>query len=126
MSKADNERYARDRVRIRQRQAAYRETHGAKWQQARLAKYAVDPVKQTKSIWSTMIRRCHSPNHETFPYYGGRGIQVCAPWRESFDVFLADMGMRPKGRMIERRDGKGNYEPGNCFWATRSEQMKHR
>jgi hypothetical protein len=70
-----------------------------------------------------MITRCTNPSSQDRPLYAGRGITVCKRWRESFENFLADMGRRPSLRhSIDRTDNDGNYEPGNCRWATASQQ----
>lgn len=69
--------------------------------------------------------RCNNPNNESFKYYGGRGITVCERWND-FWVFAADMGTRPKGNSLDRIDPNGNYEPGNCRWATVAEQNRNK
>lgn len=74
--------------------------------------------------WRTMIARCHNPKHPQYANYGGRGISVCARWRESFENFSADMGQKPSpDHSLDRKDNDGNYEPGNVRWTTRTEQM---
>lgn len=76
------------------------------------------------SCWHGIIQRCTNPKASGYRRYGGRGIQVCDRWRESFDNFLADMGDPPTpAHSIDRYPDKdGHYEPGNCRWATPKEQ----
>jgi hypothetical protein len=78
------------------------------------------------SVWSGMRTRCRNPNNKNWKDYGGRGITVCERW-DKFENFLADMGERPgPSYSIDRIDVEGNYEPGNCRWATPTEQVRNR
>ena len=78
------------------------------------------------STWSNMKGRCYNPNRPVYKYYGGRGIKVCDRWKNSFKLFLKDMGERPEGCTLDRINNDGNYEPTNCKWSTTVEQNKNR
>ena len=81
-------------------------------------------VREYRS-WHAMRDRCDNPSRPGYSYYGGRGITYCDRWA-SFTAFLEDMGARPEGATLDRIDGEGNYEPGNCRWADLSTQNQNR
>lgn len=75
--------------------------------------------------WRMMRQRCLNPKYTQYKDYGGRGISICPEW-DTFEKFTADMGPRPEGYTLERNNNDGNYELGNCRWATRQEQNKNK
>lgn len=79
----------------------------------------------TYKVWAGMRKRCNTPSCMAYPYYGGRGIKVCAQW-DCFENFLADMGEKPQGMSIDRINGDGDYTKDNCQWAEKSDQIKNR
>ncbi len=84
-------------------------------------------VTRTYQAWHDMIGRCRESNKQTWKNYSGKGICVCERWRQSFEAFLRDMGECPFGLELDRfPNPSGNYEPGNCRWANRKEQMRNR
>lgn len=83
------------------------------------------PDKPTHRSWKLMHARCADPSHHKYHLYGGRGIKVCEAWHK-FSNFLKDMGARPEGHTIDRKDANGDYEPGNCRWATTTEQNRNK
>lgn len=77
--------------------------------------------------WCAMRARCTNPKNDRYARYGGRGVRVCQRWLDSFEAFLADVGPRPSPRhTLDRKNGDGDYEPGNCRWATSEEQAANR
>lgn len=84
------------------------------------------PSAPEYNSWCGMIARCENPNAPKYADYGGRGITVCDRRRDSFETFFEDMGPRPTpGHSIDRIDVDGNYEPGNCRWATAKVQANN-
>jgi len=79
------------------------------------------------AIWKGIKKRCYSPKCNNYESYGGRGIRVCERWLNSFEAFRDDMGERPTPRhQLDRfPDNNGNYEPGNCRWATRTQNGRN-
>lgn len=80
---------------------------------------------KTHMIWSSMIQRCHNPKNKRYHSYGGRGITVCERWH-NFENFLEDMGSKPDGLSLDRKDNNSGYCKKNCRWATNEEQGSNR
>ncbi|KKK48682.1 hypothetical protein LCGC14_3142640, partial [marine sediment metagenome] len=78
------------------------------------------------NTWDNMKYRCYNIKSPKYAIYGARGISVCDRWRNSYKDFESDMGKRPEGLSLDRIDNDGNYEPGNCRWATPKQQANNR
>lgn len=76
--------------------------------------------------WVMLKQRCTNPNSDSYIHYGLRGVKVCRRWENSFENFFADMGKRPAGCSLDRRDTNGNYTKKNCRWASRLEQENNK
>lgn len=80
----------------------------------------------TYRSWTAMMTRCHTPGSPKYEKYGGRGIKVCERWKD-FELFVGDIGLSPgRGYSLNRINNDGDYEPGNCHWATAIEQQNNK
>jgi hypothetical protein len=101
---------------------------GCKKQMLHAAAVSTHGMKGTPTYrsWRSMLDRCNSLHPDKLRNYGGRGIKVCDRWK-CFENFLSDMGIRPsKDHSVDRIDNQGNYEPGNCRWATHKIQSNNK
>lgn len=83
-------------------------------------------LKAMREALAMTKQRCYTKTCRDYPYYGGRGIKVCRRWLDSFENFVEDMGLRPPGLTLERKDNDGHYTKANCVWATRKQQTANR
>jgi hypothetical protein len=79
----------------------------------------------THNVWLGIKSRCSNKNMQNYYLYGGRGISVCKRWMK-FENFLKDMGKRPKGMTIERKNFNRGYTPSNCIWASIKDQANNK
>lgn len=75
-------------------------------------------------VWRQTRNKCHDPDHPGFISYGAKGIRMCQSWRYSLTAFIHDMGPRPDGYVLGRKDLDGPFSPGNCEWMPRGELMR--
>jgi GIY-YIG catalytic domain len=93
---------------------------------ARTRSRAVHGQWQTSEYhtWVEMKAKCYNTTHLRYSKFGARGIGVCERWRESFPSFLADMGQRPEGYVLVRKNVTKDFSPENCEWVTKSQRTR--
>lgn len=95
-------------------------------------KAAAERRSTTKSTYKGMVRRCHDERSQQFRYYGAKGVSVCDRWlygdgtKTGWECFFEDMGPKPEGLTLERKNPYRGYSPDNCKWATWAEQQQNR
>jgi len=95
-----------------------------RWMTDRFHKHGLNSTSEHRA-WVNMKQRCYNKRARGYANYGGRGVTVCERWLNSFQNFIDDMGMKEKPNLsLDLIDVDGNYEPGNCRWATRTSAGK--
>lgn len=79
----------------------------------------------TAKSYGSMMDRCYRPTDPSYAGYGGRGLTVCERWHK-IENFVEDMGLRPPGKTLDRKDNDKGYSKENCRWATHSEQQANK
>ncbi|MCP1937365.1 MULTISPECIES: hypothetical protein [Bradyrhizobium] len=74
-----------------------------------------------RATWNNMRQRCLNPKNHKFRIYGARGITIDPAW-SCFEQFVADVGPRPEGHTLDRKDNDGPYSKDNCRWASAQAQ----
>jgi hypothetical protein len=77
------------------------------------------------NIWKSMKQRCYNKKNKSYKNYGGRGIKMCDRWKNSFIEFYKDVGKKPEGLSINRKNNDEGYTPQNCEWSNRKEQNRN-
>ena len=81
---------------------------------------------QTYNVWSHLVAVCLKPQDPSWKLYGGKGIRLCQRWADSFPNFLADMGEKPEGHVIDRRDPNGDFTKENCYWRVKGSKKRQK
>lgn len=114
--------------------AAVKAANAKRWTKKARAAFGAKKIRKahgmhgspTYRAWRNMLRRCFDEKYHAYHRYGGRGVKVHTPWVFSFEAFLADVGERPKGKELDRRDNSGHYEPGNVRWVTHKKNCRNK